>query len=323
MIQFVHPWFLAFLALIPFLEWWYSYYGKKREGTIRISSAEFIKDVFHKRGRNRVKTLRVLDYLLIFFIILALAQPQWLSFSKETKVDVVDIVLVVDISSSMLADDFPPNRLEVVKKTADKFIEKRKGDRIGLLVFAGETFIQCPLTIDISVLRNLLKEVTIVDKELDGTAIGMAIANATNRLRSSQAVSKVMIVLSDGSNNAGELDPITAADIASQFDIRIYTIGAGSNASSTFVQNRGYVRHEIDEETLMAIADKTGGKYFRATDEESLMNIYSEIDNLERTKINIQDFTRYQELFGWFLLTAILIAFGRMGFSRFVFRRKI
>ncbi len=323
MIQFVHPWYLSLIIIIPMLEWWYRYYGKKQEGTLRISSAALVKSFFHTRGQSRIKILRILDYLLILFILFGLAKPQWLSLKKETEVDIVDIVLVVDISSSMLADDFPPNRLEVVKKAADQFIEKRKGDRIGLLVFAGETFIQCPLTVDITVLRNLLKEVTVADKEVDGTAIGMAIANATNRLRSSQAVSKVMIVLSDGSNNAGELDPITAADIASQFDIRIYTIGAGSNKSKTFIQNRGYIRHEIDEETLMAIADNTGGKYFRATDEKSLAEIYSEIDQLERTKINIREFTQYDDLFGWFLLPGILIIFTRFGLSRFLYRRKI
>jgi len=177
--------------------------------------------------------------------------------------------------------------------------------------------------VDISVLRNLLKEVTIVDRELDGTAIGMAIANATNRLRSSQATSKVMILLSDGSNNAGELDPLTAADMATEFNIRIYTIGAGTNESVTFIQNRGYIKNEIDETTLIAIAERTGGKYFRATDEKSLVEIYTEIDGLERTKINVKEFISYKELFGFILCCALIIAIGQLSLSKYAFRRKI
>ncbi len=323
MIQFLHPWYIILLLLIPVMEWWYRYAGQKKEGTLRVSSANLLSSYFKKRGQNRNNFLRYLYYCFLVLIIIALAKPQWTRLSTETEVDVVDIVLVVDISSSMLAEDFPPNRLEVVKKTADQFIAKRKGDRIGLLVFAGETFIQCPLTVDISVLRNLLKEVTIVDRELDGTAIGMAIANATNRLRSSQATSKVMILLSDGSNNAGELDPLTAADMATEFNIRIYTIGAGTNESVTFIQNRGYIKNEIDETTLIAIAERTGGKYFRATDEKSLVEIYTEIDGLERTKINVKEFISYKELFGFILCCALIIAIGQLSLSKYAFRRKI
>ena len=155
-------------------------------------------------------------------IILAIARPRKIDQLQMMNIDVVDIILVIDISSSMLAEDFKPNRLEAVKEAAQKFISNREGDRIGLLVFAGETFIQCPLTTDNNVLSSLLKDISIAEKEYDGTAIGMAIANATNRLRDSKAKSKIMILLSDGSNNAGELDPITAAGLASQFDIKIY-----------------------------------------------------------------------------------------------------
>ena len=183
-----------------------------------------------------------------------------------TTVDVVDIIMVLDISSSMLAEDFQPNRLEAVKTAAQQFIENRAGDRIGLLVFAGETFIQCPLTTDKDVLVSLLNDVRVAEKEYDGTAIGMAIANATNRLRSSEAKSKVMILLSDGSNNAGELDPTTAADLASQFDIKVYTIGAATDQSLTYIPGVGRMVNEIDEETLKAIAKTTGGRYFRARD---------------------------------------------------------
>jgi len=232
------------------------------------------------------------------------------------------MVMVLDISSSMLAEDFNPNRLEAVKRTAKTFIQNREEDRIGLLVFAGESFIQCPLTVDKNVLQNLLKDVHIADREVDGTAIGMAIANATNRLRFSEAKSKVMILLSDGSNNAGELDPLTAADLASQFDIRIYTIGAGTNQSVSFIPNRGYIRNEIDEKTLRAIADRTGGKYFRATDENMLVNIYDEIDELEKTEIQVKEYTQYKELFGWLLIPALMLGLCYETLERSVFRRR-
>jgi Ca-activated chloride channel family protein len=164
--------------------------------------------------------------------------------------------------------------------------------------------------------------VHIADREVDGTAIGMAIANATNRLRFSEAKSKVMILLSDGSNNAGELDPLTAADLASQFDIRIYTIGAGTNQSVSFIPNRGYIRNEIDEKTLRAIADRTGGKYFRATDENMLVNIYDEIDELEKTEIQVKEYTQYKELFGWLLIPAFMLGLCYETLERSVFRRR-
>jgi len=241
---------------------------------------------------------------------------------QEKSVEVIDMVMVLDISSSMLAEDFNPNRLEVVKRTAKTFIENREADRIGLLVFAGESFIQCPLTADKDVLQNLLNEVRIADREVDGTAIGMAIANATNRLRFSEAKSKVMILLSDGSNNAGELDPLTAADLANQFGIRIYTIGAGTNQSVSFIPNRGYIRNEIDEKTLREIAMRTGGKYFRASDENMLKDIYSEINELEKTEIQVKEYTQYKELFGWLLIPALIMGLCYETLDRSVYRRR-
>ena len=254
---------------------------------------------------------------------MGLSRPRLVDTLEETKIEVVDIILVLDISSSMLAEDFKPNRLEAVKKTAKTFIENRKGDRIGLLVFAGETFIQCPLTIDVDVLTNLLKDVTVAEKEYDGTAIGMAIANATNRLRNSDDVSKVMILLSDGSNNAGELDPLTAAEMASEFDIKIYTISAGTNQSVTYIPNRGYIRNEIDEETLKAIARQTNGQYFRANNIQKLKQIYKEIDRLERSEIEVKTYTRYQDLYGWFLIPAAIFGLWYESLNRSIFRRKM
>ena len=223
----------------------------------------------------------------------------------------------------MLATDFKPNRLEVVKKTAKQFINQRDGDRLGILVFAGESFIQCPLTIDKDVLLSLMDEVSVAQQSYDGTAIGMAIANATNRLRNSESKSKVMILLSDGSNNAGELDPNTAADLAKQFGIKIYTIGAGTNDDVSFIPGRGYIRNEIDEESLKAIAEQTGGQYFRATNSDALEKIYSKINELERTEVEIKIYTQYKELFGWLIIPALFFSLGGNILERFYFRKRL
>ena len=224
MIEFLHPWILIALLLIPFLFWLFKTKSSYLEGTMRISSSASLEKYFRKKGELKYKIIFYFKILTLVLIILAIARPRKIDQLQMMNIDVVDIILVIDISSSMLAEDFKPNRLEAVKEAAQKFISNREGDRIGLLVFAGETFIQCPLTTDNNVLSSLLKDIRIAEKEYDGTAIGMAIANATNRLRDSKAKSKIMILLSDGSNNAGELDPITAAGLASQFDIKIYTI---------------------------------------------------------------------------------------------------
>ena len=321
--KFANPWYLCALLLIPLMEIWYRKYGKRKESVVNISSKELMIESFITGGKYRHFILRVLGSILLFLIILGLARPQQVDTLEKSKVDVVDIVLVLDISSSMLAEDFKPNRLEAVKRTAAQFIESRSGDRIALLVFAGETFIQCPLTVDTEVIGKLLSEVTVAERAYDGTAIGMAIVNAVNRLRGSTAKSKVMILVSAGSNNAGELDPLTAADIATEFDIKIYTIGAGTNQATTFITNRGYVKNEIDEETLKEIATRTKGKYFRATDEESLRDIYSEIDNLERTEIEVKEYTRYRELYSVFFIPALVIGLFHEILERFIFKRGI
>ena len=322
MIRFAQPWFLLALGVIPMFIWWYWVRGHALEGTFRISSATLFQDHFIHRGERKNLLLKILNIITVFFIIIGLARPQLVDTLQQRKVDVVDIVMVIDISSSMLADDFKPNRLEAVKRTAKEFIKKRAGDRIGLLVFAAETFIQCPLTVDQKVLLSLLDDIQVVPREYDGTAIGMAIANGVNRLRHSSAKSKVMILLSDGSNNAGELDPLTAADIANELGVKIYTIGAGTNQAVTLIPNVGYIRNEIDEQTLQAIAQKTGGQYFRATDEAMLAEVYQQIDALERTTIEVKDYTQYRELFGWFLIPAILVGAGKEILARFVFRKQ-
>ena len=317
--QFNHPFYLILLGLIPALIIWHQKYGKNNEGTLRFSSNFFSQDILQS-GKRKYHFLKSIYLLILFLVVIGIARPRYVNNLKETSVSVIDMLLVLDISTSMLADDFKPNRLEAVKKTASDFIKDRKEDRIGILVFAGESFIQCPLTIDKTVLASLVNEIEVASKEYDGTAIGMAIANGTNRLRNSNVDSKVMILLSDGSNNSGEIDPITAAELAAQFNIKIYTIGAGTNQSYTRIPGRGLIRNEIDEETLIRIAKVTGGRYFRATDIAALESIYSEISLLERSEIEVNEYTQYTELYGWFLIPAFILGMGMEVTRRSIFR---
>ncbi|MGY8751522.1 MAG: VWA domain-containing protein [Fidelibacterota bacterium] len=323
MIFFSNPLYLLGLIIILALYLYHRFFGKNFEGTLSISSESLISNEMKKRGKIRYKLIKFLNYFSLCLIIVGLSRPQLIDSIKETNVDIVDIVLVMDISSSMLATDFPPNRLEAVKNTAIDFIKARSGDRLGVLVFAGESFIQCPLTIDQDVLVSLMGEIKVAEQSYDGTAIGMAIANATNRLRHSDSKSKVMILLSDGSNNAGELDPLTAADLAAKFNIKIYTIGAGTNQDVSFIPGRGYIRNEIDEETLKSISKRTNGQYYRATNLSGLEQIYNTIDTLEKTEIEIKEFTQYKELFGWFLIPALILSLSGQTLDRNIFRKRI
>jgi len=308
--------------LIPILFVVKNLLSKSKNGVLKLSSRTIVSSQMIKKGQLKNRILTFFHFAVIILIIIGLARPRIIQSLQEKSIEVIDIVLVIDISSSMLATDFKPNRLEVVKKTAKNFIEKRDGDRLGILVFAGESFIQCPLTVDHDVLLSLMDEISVAQQSFDGTAIGMAIANATNRLRKSTAKSKVMILLSDGSNNAGELDPNTAADLANQFGIKIYTIGAGTNQDVSFIPGRGYIRNEIDEKTLQSIAKQTGGAYFRATNNQALEEIYSTIDELERTEVEIKVYTQYQELYGWLFIPALLLGVGGNILERYIFRRR-
>ena len=314
------PLYLFFLVIIPSLLLWYQKKGKKNEAVFFISSKQFLSEGIINSGRKKNILLKSGQLLSIFLIIVGLSRPQLVDKITETSVEVVDMILVLDISSSMLADDFQPNRLEAVKKTAVNFINSRKSDRIGIIVFAGESFIQCPLTVDKLVLKSLIDEINIVSKEYDGTAIGMAIANATNRLRKSLVKSKVMVLLSDGSNNSGEIDPRTAAELALQYDIKIYTIGAGTNQAFTRIPGRGLIKNEIDEETLKFIANKTGGKFFRATDIKALESIYNEIDTLERSEIEVKEYSNYTEIYIWILFPALILSLFIEFYKRFFLR---
>ncbi len=314
------PFYLLLLIIIPFLIFWYQKKGKKNEATFSISSNQFFSGKIINSGRKKNIFLKSFQFLILILIIIALSRPRIVDKISETSVEVVDMILVLDISSSMLADDFKPNRLEAVKKTAVNFINSRKSDRIGIIVFAGESFIQCPLTVDKSVLKSLIDEISIVSKEYDGTAIGMAIANATNRLRKSLVKSKVMVLLSDGSNNSGEIDPRTAAELALEYDVKIYTIGAGTNQAFTRIPGRGLIKNEIDEETLKFIAKKTGGKFFRATDIKALEDIYNEIDTLERSEIEVKEYSNYTEMYIWILLPALILGLFIEFYKRFFLR---
>jgi len=320
MMQFHSPYYLILLLIIPGLILWYYNLGKKNQGTIQISSEIFTSVAMKRTGSMKMILVLGIHLLIIFLIILGISRPRKVDKIKETSVNVIDILLVLDISSSMLADDFSPNRLEAVKRTAMDFISNRKEDRIGILVFAGESFIQCPLTIDKSILRSLIGEIKVSSKEYDGTAIGMAIANGTNRFRSSNVESKVMILLSDGSNNSGEIDPITAAKLAKEFDIKIYTIGAGTDQAYTKIPGRGLIVNEIDEVTLKKIASVTGGKYYRATDIKALELIYSDINDLERSDIEVNEYTHYEELYGWFLIPALILGTLLEAIKKVLFR---
>ena len=318
--EFLYPNFLfaipAFLILIIIKKIFL-----RRSSSIQVSNFNSLKNYFGNQGKLKISIINVLFIISITLLIIGLARPRISLVDENITVEVIDIILVLDTSSSMLAEDFKPNRLEAVKDAAQKFIANRNGDRIGLLVFGKETFIQCPLTIDYSVLNSLLNEVTVMEPKYDGTAIGVAIASGVNRLRNSDSESKVIILLSDGSNNAGSIDPISAAKIAKEYGIKVYTIGAGTNQSITQIPGRGFVRNEIDEETLIGIADVTNAKYFRAIDKASLSGIYSEIDKLEKSEISVSYFSSFEEVYIWFILLGFIFIILSELLRTYYFRR--
>ena len=309
--EFGQPYYLILLLILPILIFWYFKKGQSQEATVRFSNLDLIPANLIRNGQRKNVIIVIARLLIMFFIILALARPRFSNTIRETKTEIIDILLVIDQSSSMLAQDFKPNRLEAAKEVAKKFIKDREGDRLGIIVFAGESYIQCPLTQDIHVLLNFTDEIEIIDREHDGTAIGMAIATSINRLRESEAKSKTIILLSDGSNNQGELEPITAAELAAKFDIKIYTVAAGTHGLAPYPVTDAWGRQviqkvqvDVDEESLKEIADITGGQFFRATDNKSLQKVYEEIDALERTEIEVTEYQNYTELYSWFTIPA-------------------
>ena len=312
-ISFAYPWVLYFIFVIPILVAWYLWKGRKKQAAITYSSLKMFEKIpatFKEHLRHLPFALRM---LALIFLIIALARPQNFSAGQSVNAEGIDIAMVLDISGSMLAEDFKPNRLDAAKNVIDNFVSARTTDRIGLVIFSREAFTQCPLTIDYSVLRNLLGDIRTGMIE-DGTAIGNGIANGINRLKDSDAESRVIILLTDGVNNAGEVDPISAAEIASTFGIRIYTIGVGTRGQAPYpVQTPFGTRYqmvpvEIDEVILKKIADITGGEYFRATNNRALEEIYNKIDKMEKTKIEITSYRNAKELFaGWLGVGFILL----------------
>lgn len=323
---FAYPWVLWFLLLIPLLSLYYWRKRLKMVSELTFSSLQ----PFEHTPRSLRERLRHVPVILrmgaLALLIIALARPQSVSSRENINTEGIDIVLVLDISGSMLAEDFTPNRLTAAKQVGEEFVNGRTNDRIGLVIFAAESFTQCPLTTDYPVLLSLLKEVKRGMIE-DGTAIGLALANGVNRLKDSDAKSKVMILLTDGVNNRGEIDPITAAKVAATYGIRVYTVGVGAMGQAPYpvetpfgVQRR-LVPVEIDEKTLTAVAEMTGGKYFRATDNRKLKAIYDEIDQLERTKIEVTAYKRYTELFYNWLFAGLLVLMVEIGLSSTVLRK--
>jgi len=325
-ISFAYPFFLYLLIFVPVI---FYYYWKKNNQTspdLTFSSLEIFGEV-KPNLKERLKHLpAVLRSLTFGVLIVALARPQTYSSGQNIYTEGIDIVMLLDISGSMLAEDFKPNRVEAAKNVMNDFINGRVSDRIGLVVFARDSFTQCPLTIDYSVLKNLLKEIHTGMIE-DGTAIGNAIANGVNRLKDSKAKSKIMILLTDGVNNSGEVDPVTAAQIAAKFGIRIYTIGVGTMGEAPYpFQTPFGVRYqmvpvEIDENLLQQIASITGGKYFRATNNQKLSDIYKEIDKLEKTRVEVTSYRHATELFYGWAGAGIILLFLELAISRTYLRK--
>ena len=303
---------------------------KKRAGTssIKYSDIRIIKRV-SRSGRQRYRfLLNVFRVLAIALFVVAIARPRAGTEYKEITSEGIDIMMVLDVSSSMQAEDFKPNnRLYVAKEEIKKFIKQRTNDRIGLVVFARYSYTQCPLTTDYGVLLNFVDQVHFGQIE-DGTAIGMAIANAVNRLRDVKAKSKIIILLTDGDNNAGEIDPITASNLAAAFNIKIYTIGAGKPGNAMYpyqdpIFGKRYVYQptNIDEKTLKEIAKRTGGKYFRARSGKELDNIYKAIDKMEKTKIKVASHIQYKELFQYFVYAGLIFLVLEIVLSNTFFRK--
>ncbi len=306
-----HPGFLILLLLLPFLLW---YLGKKDSGRIRFSDLSIGRQLVPSFWVKSLPFLTFARFLVVVLMIFALARPQSSHSREQITSEGIDILLILDISGSMRAEDFKPdNRLHAAKAVIHDFLDNRKNDRIGLVVFAGESFTQCPLTLDYRVLGDLLLNVEIGMLE-DGTAIGDALANATNRLRHSTTKSKIAILLTDGENNAGTIDPLIAAQAAKALNIKVYTIGMGKEEGAfipyhdpIFGLQYSRTRTYVDEETLKEIAEITEGRYFRATDNRKLSEIYEEINQLETTKIEVTEYIRYKELAAYPLLLATLL----------------
>jgi Ca-activated chloride channel family protein len=308
--------------------YYYFKYQRVKSATVKYSDVRIVRRA-NRSNRQRYRVMLIfLRVAAVALFVVAFARPRAGTEVTEVTSEGVDIMLALDVSSSMQAEDFKPNnRLYVAKEEIKKFVNRRINDRIGLIVFARYSFTQCPLTVDYGVLLNFVDQVDFGIVE-DGTAIGMALANGVNRLRDSDAKSRIMILLTDGDNNAGEIDPLTAANLAAAFDIKIYTIGAGRPGNAMFpyqdpIFGKRYVYQptRIDEETLKSIAERTGGKYFRARSGEELDKIYGIIDGLEKTKVNVSAHMQYRELFQYFTLAGLILLAVELTLANTFFRK--
>ena len=314
-IIFAHPQFFWLLLLLPLMILWHFFWDKKSKPSVTISST-----VAFKRAKSLYNQLYHLLFLLriiaIALLIIALARPQTRSESAKTKItEGIDIVMAIDVSASMLSQDLKPNRFEALKKVASQFVKDRPNDRIGLVIYAGESYTKTPVTSDKSIILNALSELTYGQIE-DGTAIGMGLATAVNRLKESKAKSRVIILLTDGVNNTGFIDPQTAAELAAEYGIKVYTVGIGTNgmALSPYALNiDGSIIYrmqqvDIDEPLMKKIAKTTNGRYFRATNNQKLQQIYDEINQMETTKVEEFKYTEVDEKFRlWVLIAGVLL----------------
>jgi Ca-activated chloride channel family protein len=326
MFRWEDPWVLILLAVVP-LTYWFRGRGERRTGALRFSALDTVRQTGAGVRTWLPRVPAALGAVGVIGVIVALARPQAGITSETVTTEGVDIIMAMDVSSSMLAEDLEPNRLNAAKVVAANFVAGRRNDRIGLVAFAGEAFTQAPLTLDYSVVESLIGELEVGIIE-DGTAVGMGLATAVKRLQASDAESKVVILLTDGRSNRGEVGPVTAARMAQALEVRVYTIGVGTRgnapvpvADPLLGTRMATMRVDIDEPTLQEIAELTGGQYFRATDNESLAAIYVEIDELERTEIEVENFTQYAERFPVILAFGLLLLLMEVGLSQTVLRK--
>jgi len=327
MFRFEDPWMLALLAVIAAGYVVRRRIEARRTGTLRYSAVDTVREAKLGTARWAQRAPGILRALALAAFMVALARPQTGISSENVTTEGIDVIIVLDISSSMLAEDLTPNRLEAAKTVAADFVAGRRNDRIGLVAFAGEAFTQAPLTLDYSVITTLLGELES-GMIADGTAVGMGLATAVKRLQASDAASKVVILLTDGRSNVGEIGPVTAGQMAQALGVRVYTIGAGARGMARIpvddpLRGRVYatVQADVDEGTLQEIAETTGGRYFRATNTESLQEIWNEIDQLERTEIEVENFTQYAERFPLALGLGLLLLVTEVVLSQTVLRR--
>ena len=323
---FANKYIFLLVALVVVYIIWYIRKHNNIEPSVRVSDTSPYAAVGKTWREWLVHVPFVLRVVAMTMIVIVLARPQSSDNWQNTEIEGIDIMMTIDVSTSMLSEDLKPNRLEAAKDVAAQFINGRPNDNIGLTIFAGESFTQCPLTVDHEVLLNLFKNVQCGLVE-DGTAIGLGIANAVTRLKDSKAKSKVIILLTDGTNNAGAVSPLTAAAIAKQFGIRIYTIGVGTNGEAPYpFQTAMGIRYqnipvEIDEQVLREIASTAGGEYFRATSNSKLKEVYEEIDKLEKTKLNVREFSTKEEEYQPFALVALIAVILELALRATILRR--